>query len=84
MERTKLEAYEHLVTTAVNACQEINPDNPLAVAEGICDAYEACRLLFATVEDFMPNIGRCVLQNYAQLNDGLVLGKKVLAKRRVT
>ncbi len=31
------EANAHLIVAAVNACQEVNPDNPMAVAENIQD-----------------------------------------------
>ncbi len=30
-----------LIVAAVNACQSVNPENPLAVAESIKDMYEA-------------------------------------------
>lgn len=39
---------------------------------------EAIRLLFETVCDFMPNIGNCALQDYGQLNTGLIQGRKIL------
>jgi hypothetical protein len=32
-----------LIVKVVNACQLVNPDNPLAVAESIKDMYEALR-----------------------------------------
>ncbi len=31
----------HLIIAAVNACAEVNPDNPLAVAEAIKPMYKA-------------------------------------------
>jgi len=34
-------ANAHLIVEAVNACIEINPDNPMAVAESISDMKEA-------------------------------------------
>lgn len=36
----------------------------------------------AVVEDFMPNIGRCALQDYGRLNDFLVESAKVLKTPR--
>jgi hypothetical protein len=32
-----------LIVAAVNACFAVNPDNPLAVAEGVAELVEACR-----------------------------------------
>lgn len=32
----------------------------------------------AVVEDFMPNIGRCVLTDYGRLNDFLIQSSKAL------
>jgi len=37
------EANANLIAAAVNACQAVNPDNPMAVAEAIKDLYEACK-----------------------------------------
>lgn len=39
------DANAHLITTAVNACIKLNPDNPMAVAESIAELYEACKEL---------------------------------------
>jgi len=39
------EANANIIVTAINACQEVNPDNPMAVAESIKDMYEAFRQL---------------------------------------
>ena len=36
--------------------------------------------LNGVIEDFMPNIGRCVLQDYQSLNEGLLEAAKVLAR----
>lgn len=33
----------HLIAAAVNACKEINPDNPMAVAESIKELREALK-----------------------------------------
>jgi hypothetical protein len=35
-----------LAVTAVNACKQINPDNPIAVAEAINDLYQIARELY--------------------------------------
>ena len=37
------EANAHLIVNSVNACQEVSPDNPMAVAESIKDMYEALK-----------------------------------------
>ena len=37
------EANAHLIVAAVNACQSVNSDNPMAVAMSIKDMYEALR-----------------------------------------
>jgi len=55
------EANAHLIVTAVNACQSVNRDNPLAVAESIEDLYEALKvahreLLHAQWEDGLDQI----------------------------
>ncbi len=42
-------ANAHLIAAAVNACQEVNPDNPMAVAESIKDMYEALKELLGVV-----------------------------------
>lgn len=36
-----------LIVSSVNACIKLNPDNPLAVAEGISDLYEALKEITA-------------------------------------
>jgi len=38
-----MKANAHLIVTAVNACIELNPNNPIAVAESIKDMYEALK-----------------------------------------
>jgi hypothetical protein len=43
----------HLFVTSVNACFQINPDNPLAVAEALPELVEACREALAFLRD--PN-----------------------------
>ena len=39
----KTEANAHLIAAAVNACQSVNQDNPMAVATSIKDMYEALK-----------------------------------------
>lgn len=36
------------------------------------------RMAVAVVEDFLPNIGRCALQDYDRLNTFLIESKKAL------
>ncbi len=38
-------ANAHLIVAAVNACRQINPDNPMAAAEGITNLYKAVESL---------------------------------------
>ncbi len=45
--RGNYEANAKLIVSAVNACIELNPQNPLAVAEGIKDMYRACERLIS-------------------------------------
>ena len=40
------------------------------------------KLLTQVVEDMLPQLGNIVLQDYAALNDGLILSRKVLAEER--
>ena len=44
-----------LILSAVNACIKLNPDNPMAVAEGISDLYEACRVTLANLDNGFAN-----------------------------
>lgn len=37
------EANANLMVEAVNACQSVNPNNPIATAKAIKDLYEACK-----------------------------------------
>lgn len=60
--------------TSVADCRCIGSleiENPACPVHG----HEAMRALAAdltkVVEDFMPNVGRCVLQDYARLNDAM-------------
>ena len=40
-----MKANANLIVTAVNACKQINPDNPQSVAEAIGDMYKALKEL---------------------------------------
>ena len=42
----EVEANAHLIAAAVNACQSVNQDNPMAVAESIKDMYELLKELY--------------------------------------
>lgn len=44
------DANANLIVTAVNACQSVNPDNPLAAAESIKDMYEALKALWKAIK----------------------------------
>jgi len=46
----EMEANAHLIVTVVNACIELNPDNPMAVAESIKPMYEALKYAEAFCE----------------------------------
>lgn len=37
------EANANLIVEAVNACQSVNPNNPIATAKAIKDMHEACQ-----------------------------------------
>ncbi|MEE9609529.1 MAG: hypothetical protein V3U03_17465 [Myxococcota bacterium] len=37
--------------------------------------------LLALVDDFMPNVGRCALQDYKRLNDAPTAGRVALAMK---
>lgn len=46
----------------------------------IIELENLCRKLVEVVEDFMPNIGKCVLQDYGRLNDALILSTRLIGK----
>lgn len=48
-------ANAHLIAAAVNACVNLNPDNPMAVAESISDMYEALKNLRNIYDDLIKN-----------------------------
>ena len=45
LSETDAKVNAELIIAAVNACQKVNPDNPLAVAEALPDMYEALERL---------------------------------------
>lgn len=54
-------------------------DLQLTAGEGDIDRLRDClRGAILVIEDFMPNIGRCVLQDYGRLNDVLCDSSKLL------
>ena len=55
LSETDAKVNAELIIAAVNACQKVNPDNPLAVAEALPDMYKALRAfrpVFLTRNDF--------------------------------
>lgn len=44
------------------------------------EVVEVLELLIGTIDDFLPNIGKCALQDYGRLNEGLVRGRKLLSE----
>lgn len=48
------EANAALIVAAVNSCFAINPDNPLAVAEGMGEVVEATKVLLAFIREKFP------------------------------
>lgn len=46
------------------------------------EMLECIRLLTAVVEDVMPQIGNIVLQDYDQLNRGLILSEKIIGRTK--
>ena len=45
--------------------------------------YELIKLLSEVIDDFLPNIGTCVLQDYGKLNTALIESAKYLEKANV-
>mgnify|MGYP001465257580 CR=1 FL=1 len=45
-------------------------------------AQHALEEMDLLVKDFMPNVGKCVLQNYARLNNAPIMAQDALAKLR--
>ena len=48
------------------------------------EMIKCIKLLTKVVEDVMPQIGKIVLQDYAALNDGLILSSKILKANATT
>ena len=44
------------------------------------DLYDVVPRLLAVIEDFMPNVGRCALQNYQELNEAPIAARAAIAK----
>lgn len=44
------------------------------------ELLEALQMGLRVYEDFMPNIGRCAVQNYAELNEFPMLARAAIAK----
>lgn len=57
--------YAQLIVTAVNACKEINPDNPQAVAENIGEMYRELKIV------------SLLLSGYKSVNDNQALKNKI-------
>lgn len=53
-------------------------ENAEQVAQKIIRTQNCLRDAILVIEDFMPNIGRCVLQDYGRLNDVLCLSRELL------
>jgi len=60
----------------------IQTPNPNAgkVASDLVAMRETLASAIKVIEDFMPNIGRCVLQDYGRLNDVLLDSARLLKK----
>jgi len=58
------------------------PDNTreAQLKQRIIELENLGRKLTAVVEDFMPNIGKCVLQDYGRLNEALLESTRLLGK----
>ena len=54
--RNEGEGNARLVVAAVNACQEVNAENPLAVAESIKEMYEALKYVINADDSVSPEI----------------------------
>ena len=50
----------------------------MTTEEKLAEAKKCVKMLTSVIEDIMPQIGNLVLQDYAVLNDGLILSRKVL------
>jgi len=52
----------------------------MTTEEKLKQAKECVKKLTKVVEDVLPQMGKIVLQDYAALNEGLILSRKVLAE----
>ena len=61
---------------------DIRTPNPNAgeVARDFVDMRNTLESAIKVIEDFLPNIGKCVLQDYGRLNDVLVESSSLLRK----
>ena len=70
----------HLISAAVNACQSVNQDNPMAVAESIKDMYEALKQV-ASIEQTTGKVCSLCGGHLDHKGDCLfILAEQVLAK----
>jgi len=66
------EANAHLIAAAVNACQKVNSDNPMAVAEAIVAMYEVLEnLVFQVSNDGVP---------WPQIQQAIIKSREAIAK----
>jgi len=65
------EANAHLIAAAVNACQSVNQDNPMAVAESIKDMYEALKALIFQFAVAVDDVRSKDKEVYEQANEAL-------------
>ena len=62
--------------------KEKSSAEPEASKERIAELEALGRKLTEVVEDFMPNIGKCVLQDYGRLNEALIESNRLLGRTR--
>jgi len=55
----ELQANANLIVSAVNACQSVNSDNPIATAEAIKDMYEALQAI-----EYIIGVDKSELSNH--------------------
>lgn len=61
--------------------QPATPDRAQIRREVVEETKALVRKLTAVVEDFLPNIGRCALQDYGRLNEALCESRAFLAEQ---
>lgn len=59
-------------------CPECEEKEEAESINRIYELEELGRMLTLVVEDFLPNFGKCVLQNYERMNEALLLSTKLL------